>query len=104
MVSPAWRSPQPAVSRNAQQLERHSARKRSRYARGSTFARRAVAKKRQGEREHLNVGMASIAAGETVVKHPIGRQPAHLDEPIDDIAGSGDREAVLVEVRGRMPI
>ena len=51
--------------------------------------------------ERLNIGMAPIAAGETVVKHPFGGQPAHLDEPIDDIAGSGDHEAALAEGQGQ---
>ena len=51
--------------------------------------------------ERLNIAMAPIAMGETVVKHPIGGQPAHLDEPIDDTAGSGDREAALAEGQGQ---
>ena len=51
--------------------------------------------------QHLDVSMTPIAAGETVVKHPFGRQPPHLDEPIDDIAGSGDREAALAEGQGQ---
>jgi hypothetical protein len=47
--------------------------------------------------KRLDIGATPIAAGETVIEHPFSRQPAHLHEPIDDSAGSGDREIAFIQ-------
>ena len=55
--------------------------------------------------KRMNIGVVPVPSGEAAVQHPLGGEPDHLDQPVDDEALAANRQGwPLSRVSGTTPI